>query len=836
MSSTSPPELLAPAGDWECAQAAVANGADAIYFGLDHGFNARARAVNFSLESLPKLINFLHEYGVKGYVTLNTLAFTSELETLETVVRRLANAGVDAVLVQDLGLVRLIREAAPGLEIHASTQMTLTSAECIELAARLGVARVVLARELSIDEIAAISAKSTMPVEVFAHGALCVSYSGQCLTSESLGGRSANRGQCAQACRLPYEIVVDGENVNLDDQKYLLSPQDLAAYALTPELMAAGVASLKIEGRLKTPEYVANITRHYRQAIDNAVAGKPVEFTPLEIEEMELSFSRGFSVGWLNGCDHKELVPGLSSAKRGVRIGEVSRVDGGVVHVALSGRVKAGDGVVFSGDRAANNEQGGRLFAVEHQGKRIKTEIDMGVVEFHFHGDNVDVSELIPGQAVWKTDDPALTRRLRKSYQGDLTGKPTPVKMEVFAAVNQPLRCTITAQGQTTFVCESEQSLEAARKHPLTVEVLKEQFGRLGGSGFELAELTAKIIGKPMSPLSVLGKLRKEMVCQLKAQKATIDTTRATSPEPALPKLRTEISREEKNAEQPQLQMLCRTLHQLEVMLAHDVKQFYLDFQDIREYRPGVQLAKAAGAKVFLATPRIQKPDESGIFQVMMRNEPSGMLVRNLAGIQFCTQHEIACVADYSLNVANELTGEWLLSQGVQRITASYDLNRDQLLELATQSNTSRMEVVLHQHMPMFHMEHCVFCSVLSPGTNKTNCGRPCDDHEVQLRDRVGALHPLQADVGCRNTLYNATPQSGAAVVPALLSAGVRNFRIEFLLDDTAQQLQRTYNLYQQLLIEETTPQQVWTELNAINRIGVTKGTLEHPRDPLAII
>jgi putative protease len=268
------PELLAPAGDRDCIRAAIENGADAVYFGLETGFNARARAKNFDPDELPEIMTELHRRGLKGYVTLNTLVFPSELEQVESLVRKIAEAGVDAVLVQDLGLVRLIREICPDLSIHASTQMTMTSSQSIAAALELGVERVVLARECSIKEITRIRRETAMPLEVFVHGALCVAYSGQCLTSESLGGRSANRGQCAQACRLPYELVCDGKDVDPFD--------------LIPELIAAGVCSFKIEGRLKTPEYVANITRHYRQAIDTALAGQPVNFTTRDVEEMEL--------------------------------------------------------------------------------------------------------------------------------------------------------------------------------------------------------------------------------------------------------------------------------------------------------------------------------------------------------------------------------------------------------------------------------------------------------------------------------------------------------------------------------------------------------------------
>ncbi len=373
---------------------AIENGADAVYFGLNIGFNARARAANIELAELPGVMAMLHGRGVKGYVTLNTLIFAGELAELERTVRLVAEAGVDAVLVQDLGAVRLIRAICPDLPIHASTQMTLSSAESIRVAERLGVERVVLARELSLDEMRRIRRLTAMPLETFVHGALCVAYSGQCMTSESLGGRSANRGQCAQACRLPYELVCDGRNVDLGAMRYLLSPQDLAAFDIVPQLMAAGICSFKIEGRLKTPEYVANMTRHYRQAIQGVLAGAPAVFTPRDVEEMELSFSRGFSHGWLEGCDHKKLVPGLTSAKHGVLVGTVAGVRGQKVLVELCGSLKRGDGIVFDGDRTQGREQGGRVFEIFARGRSIAERVSQGRVELAFGHGAIDMAQL----------------------------------------------------------------------------------------------------------------------------------------------------------------------------------------------------------------------------------------------------------------------------------------------------------------------------------------------------------------------------------------------------------------------------------------------------------
>src|ERR1043166_2129835 len=263
--TSSRPELLAPAGDWECAKAAVENGADAIYFGLER-FNARMRAHNFTEADLPRLMEFLHRRGVKGYVTFNTLVFANEIADAENYLRAIIAAGVDAAIVQDIGIARLIRKLSPDFPIHASTQMTITSAAGMEFAKELGCNLVVLARECSLKDIEAIRRESrvesrepdilpsaldprpstALPIEVFVHGALCVAYSGQCLTSEALGGRSANRGECAQACRMPYQLMSDGKTIPLGDRKYLLSPQDLAGLEVLPELVRSGVASLKI--------------------------------------------------------------------------------------------------------------------------------------------------------------------------------------------------------------------------------------------------------------------------------------------------------------------------------------------------------------------------------------------------------------------------------------------------------------------------------------------------------------------------------------------------------------------------------------------------------------
>jgi putative protease len=836
------PELLAPAGDWDCVAAAIENGADAIYFGLQSGFNARARAANFAIDDLPRLMETLHRRGLFGYATLNTLIFPNELDEFVSIIKQVAVAGVDAVLVQDVGAARIIREVCPDLPIHASTQMSLTSAESIRLAELVGCDRVVLARELSIDEITEIRQKTTMPVEVFVHGALCVAYSGQCLTSESLGGRSANRGQCAQACRLPYDLIQDGREIDLGAMKYLLSPQDLAAYELAPELIDAGICSFKIEGRLKTPEYVANITRHYRAAIDNAVARRNTQATATDRYEMEMSFSRGFSPGWLQGCDHKRLVPGESSSKRGVRVGTVTRIVRDKIEVELVGDIKRGDGVSFDCGRPVDDPQGGRVYEIFQRGKRFEGAARDGRFELAFGHGAIDFDEVEPGQVIWKTDDPELNNRLRNSFQGTKPRQRRRLRLHVIARVGEPLRVTGTldpgSPHEVPHACDvaSESAIVLAERHPLSEAVLREQLGRLGGTPFELTDLSAEIVGAPMVPLSVLGQVRKQMVQQLEAA-STARPVRKVDLEITAEQLRANLGSPATTSasRSATLCVLVRSLRQLKQVLSLGQRELIAEFQDIREYREAVSAAREAGATIALATPRIQKPGETGLFHALAKHKADAIVVRNFAGLEFFRDRGVPVVGDFSLNIANDFSAAFYLSQGLTAWTPSYDLNREQLLDLMRTVDVSKVEVVVHQHMPMFHMEHCVFCAAISPGTNKTNCGRPCDEHQVQLRDRIGMLHPLHADVGCRNTLYNATPQSGAEIVPELLAAGVCRYRVE-LLDESPTETETILRLYHQLLEGDVKAGDVWRQLKASNRVGVTRGTLEERRNPLAIL
>jgi putative protease len=810
-------ELLSPAGNWDCARAAVANGADAIFFGLPK-FNARIRADNFTEADLPELMGFLHKHGVRGFVTMNTLIFTGELQAAEAQLRLLEECGVDAIIVQDLGLARLCRHVAPSIEIHASTQMTITSPEGLQFADQLyQLDRAVLARELSLKEIKKFNPTECAPLEVFVHGALCVAYSGQCLTSESLGQRSANRGECAQACRMPYKLVVDGEEQDMKDVRYLLSPQDLAAVDIIPELVEQGVVSYKIEGRLKSPEYVAAITKVYRKAIDAAVAKKDSPITEDDRYAMEMTFSRGLSTGWFEGTNHPRLTHGKFGKKRGVYIGEVTGSERGWVDVRLATRmpVKAGDGIVFDAGEDRNEEQGARIWKVA--GERLL---------FHNKHSGLDWKRIKPGQTIWKTDDPKLNSSLTASWKN---AKLEPVRQSLKISVSGRAGEPMVLRSLGVFI-KSEEVLEMADMRPLATDFLVKQLGRLGGTAWQLGELENQLEGDVMLPVSAINRLRRSLVKALdqgvKSKVMDLKLAKTVCPNSAelMPERQTDESHKR------ELSVLCRSMEQIESALEAGVSEIYVDFEDIRRGKDGVALVRSQkGARIHLATPRIQKSGEAGFFKVVERAEPDGVLIRNLGGVaHFKDRDDIYKTGDFSLNCANPLTAKILREEGgLDHLLVSYDLNIQQVMDLLLAAPTDWFELTLHQHMPMFHMEHCVFCTFMSEGTSIRDCGKPCEKHHVQLRDRVGQLHTLKADVGCRNTLFNGKAQTGARFYQQLRGTGLRRFRIDFLDEDKLSAMQ-IINAYQELLSGATTGYHLWQDLDVMEKLGVTEGTLAH--------
>jgi putative protease len=838
------PQLLAPAGDWPALRAAAANGADAVYFGVE-AFNARMRAANFRRHELPELVSWLHARGIQAYLTLNVLVFEEELQQAGELVLAAAEAGVDALIVQDIGLALLARDLVPGLAIHASTQMSITSAAGVAQAASLGCRQVVLARELALLDLQRIQQQLTrrqlaMPLEVFVHGALCVAYSGQCLTSEALGQRSANRGECAQACRLPYQLLVDGEPRDLGDQRYLLSPQDLAAWELVPQLAEAGIASLKVEGRLKDASYVAAVTRAYRECLDRLESPSTATSSPdpQQRRSLELAFSRGLSSGWLEGVNHRRLVHARWSKKRGPFVGRLEAIEsGGWLLLCTRESLKPGDGVVLEAPGRAPLEPplevGGRVMAVQRRTAEL--------LALRLGPGRIDPGPLRPGSPCWLTSDPLLERSWQRQATLPSAERLGDLDLLVRGRCDQPLELRVLmAEGlgeadRPDLSACSALPLAPATAAGLDRERLEAQLGRLGGSGWRLRHLEIDLPEGLFLPLAELNRLRRALVQRLDAHRAQLHSAPtstnaepAISPSAAIHRLAPQPS--PSATDKPQLHVLVRSLEQLRGLRGLAIASVVAELEQPGELRDAVAIGRQCWpGGLWLAGARITRPNESWSLDPLIRAQPDGYLVRNADHLERLTPLA-PCRGDFSLNVANSLAAAWFLDHwGLQRITASYDLDLPQLLSLAKHLSPAALEVTVHQHMPLFHMEHCLFCAFLSDGHDHTDCGRPCERHQVLLRDRSGSDHPLRADLGCRNTLFNARAQTAAEALPQLIDAGIRHLRVE-LLDESGPAARRRVQAYLEVLAGRTRGEDLWRSEQLDSRLGVTRGSLKPQR------
>ncbi len=844
------PEILAPAGDAEALHAALEAGADTVYFGLDDGFNARARAANFPLAGLPDLVARIHGVGARAYLTMNTVVFEAELVTVEPLLRAAARSGIDALIVQDPGLALLARAVCPDLRLHASTQMTLSSPEAARFAEGLGFVRLVAPRELSVEEIRTLVRGTPLEVEVFVLGALCVSFSGQCLSSEAWGGRSANRGHCAQACRLPYEAVVDGQTRPSAEARYLLSPRDLAGFRAVPHLVESGVHALKIEGRQKGPVYVHTATRSLRRWVDAVVRGlTPQDEQQLaqDMRDLGLAYSRGFGDGFLAGVDHQSLVEGRAPRHRGILLGRVAEIRGDTVRVtplppqpdpaagqvqgplpAFGGSTRAatgpaqaslelrpGMGVLFDQGRPEEAEEGGPVFAVRHLGPDL-------LLTFGRPGPNL--ARIRPGDRVRVTGDPELQSRVQHALKVEPAGR-IPVTLRVSGACGHPLQVEASARGRSVRACSST-PLALARGRALDPETLREKLGSFGGTPYRLQDLlTEELQPGLFLPLSELKPLRRELVESLRQERP-----RRLVEEPQLPVLKAAL-RQQLTAlpcAAPLVVPLCRTPEHLEAALACGCPEVELDWMELAGLGQAVQRARQAGLRVGLATVRVQKPGEEGYDRRLGALEPDSVLVRHWGAVMhFSSQVDRPVLhGDTSLNVTNSLTACHLLGLGLETCTAAHDLDENQLLALLEATPAGRIAVTVHHHIPTFHTQHCTYARVLSQGRDHRTCGRPCEKHTLSLRDRLGHEHPVLVDVECRNTVFNATAQSAAFLVPRLLAAGVRRLRVEFVREDRAE-AQRVLEAYLDLVAGSLSPDELVRRVGVHEQFGVTRGTMQ---------
>ncbi len=817
------PEIMSPAGYWPQLNAAIEAGANAVYFGLKH-FTARAK-VGFDLSELPEVMRTLHRRGVRGYITFNTLVFEHELDEAAKAIAKIAEAGADAMIVQDYGVVRMAREIAPDMELHASTQMSITNSEGVRFAQRFGVQRVTLARELSLEEVRKIIEETGCDIEIFVHGALCVAYSGQCFSSEAWGGRSANRGQCAQACRLPYQMMVDGRLEPLADARYLLSPGDLYALEQVPEIVKIGVAAMKIEGRYKDPEYVALATRAYRKAVDDAWAGRDASIAPIEKLQLEQVYSRGLGPFFLNGTDHQTVVTGRAPRHRGVRMGRVARVDADRVWIEPSDAdaispLKPGDGVVFDAAdwrSPEEPEEGGRVFQVARSGNFLDVRFANNAIRF---------DRIRPGDLLWRTHDPELDRVVKPYIDPPAPVAKQPVQIKVRAREGEPLvaewscgRCRATVQSAP---------LQRAQNRGVSEEMLREQFGRLGNTPYQLDQLTLDVEGSPFVSASVLNQLRRDAVDRLQELAIQPWASARGGGKNFTSRLQRTLAL---TGRAVNIHLLIRSTDQLDAAIELRPASITLDYLDLYGLRPSIDRIKAEKIPARVASPRVLKPGEHRIVN-FLRSLDCTILVRSAGMLD--PLKGTSLVGDFSLNAANSLTAESYLELGLERITPTHDLNAAQIADLARRAGGDRIEVVAYHHLPVFHTEHCVFCRFLSNGTSYKDCGRPCEKHRVELKDPLGRAHPVMADVGCRNTVFGAEAQQAASHFEQWRDAGVSHFRLEFV-HESPQQVARVYELFDAALAGKIAAQKLESELKKAAPQGVTEGSLFVPKNYLEL-
>jgi putative protease len=783
--------------------------------------------VGFSLGELPEVITTLHRRGVKGFVTFNTLVFEHELSEAARALESIAEAGADAIIVQDVGILKLARRVAPQLEIHGSTQMSVTSADGVRLAQSLGASRVTLARELSLADVRAIRASTDCELEIFVHGALCVAYSGQCFSSEAWGGRSANRGQCAQACRLPYDMLVDGKLQPLADARYLLSPGDLYALEQIPEIVDIGISALKIEGRYKDAAYVALTTRAYRQAVDDAWAGRAPHADRLQLEQV---YSRGLGPYFLTGTDHQAVVNGRAPRHRGVLMGKVTRISptGVIVEPAEAGTIsplKPGDGVVFDAAdwrSPEEPEEGGRVFEVSDR-------------EIRFGNGVVDSTRIRRGDLVWRTHDPDLDRAARPYLEATTPVRKQPVDVRVTARVGAPLE-TEWRVGAVRVLVKSDVALGAATNRSVTVEYLREQLGRLGNTPYELADVELQTVGQPFAPSSLLNRMRREAVELLQQKQGEPRTVGQASWPVDLP-FRNHLARAEfpqtppetsSPSTTPTLHLLVRTPGQLQAALGVRPAGITLDYLDLYGLKPSLERVRAAGIAARVASPRVLKPGEERIVDFLLSCE-CPILVRS-AGLlhQLREKPHAELVGDFSLNAANTITAAEFLAMGLRSLTPAHDLNAAQVAALAQGVGGDRLEAILYQHLPVFHTEHCVFCRFLSAGTSYRDCGRPCESHVVERRDSAGRAHPVMADVGCRNTVFGAEAQEASRHLDEWRAAGIAHFRLEFA-HESGEQVTGISGAFADCLAGRIGARELGQELRRLTPHGATEGSLFVP-------
>jgi len=738
-------ELLSPVGDFECLKAAVQNGADTVYFGAGE-FSARAFATNFDDEALEKAINYAKLRGVKTNLTLNTLIKNNEMHSAIELAKKAYELGIDAIIVQDLGLARYLIKNFPGLAIHASTQMSVHSLEGAIALQKMGFSRVVLSRELSLQEIEYICKNTDVEIEVFVHGALCISYSGQCLFSSMVGGRSGNRGKCAQPCRLPYELLEDDKTI---DKDYLLSPRDLCGLEYLPQLVKAGVSCLKIEGRMKTPEYVATVTRIYRKYLDLAVAGETAVIDEQDKKDLLQVFNRGgFSDGHLDSSANRELIYKNKSNNMGIFLGTISNFNNNKGHITFTtaDNVCVGDKICVE-----NRKHETSIYTISElmlNDKNIPQAFDGQKVKIGRMKGNISI-----GDKIYKVSDKSLTTTALTSLEQE--NRKINLNCKMVIKKDAPISIEVSDSNGCVVNIISDLLPVDAVNTPITVERLSAQISKTNNTPFQFTNIEIDLDdGLYIQGISNINELRRQALAKyeeiaIKAFKR--DFLKALE----LPTLSSQSKQTDKK-----VSLLLNELNlSLDYAKLKNVDKIYipLKYFVLKDFNNIVSvIARTFDTYIYMPTimrSNYHKLIAQNLSTILNTYKIKGFVISNIGNLELLKDYknDYDFICNYTLNVYNDLT---ISEFPYSAVTLSPELNKSDLQNLDMLNNA---ELIVYGRTPLMNSNYCLLGK-----TNKcySSCERLCTgktDKKYYLKDRIGFLFRIIPDnIDTVTTIYNS--------------------------------------------------------------------------------
>lgn len=792
-------ELLAPVGSFEALKAAVQNGANAVYLG-GKDFGARASANNFDRDELKEAVKYAHIRGVQVFVTTNTLRKENEIEDFLEYAKFLYDIDVDAIILQDIGMARLIKRELPDFELHASTQMVAHSLEDVKYLESVGFDRVVLAREVTVEEIKYICDNCKADIEVFVHGALCVCYSGQCLMSSMIGNRSGNRGRCAQPCRQRYELidVYTGEVVNSNGD-YLLSPRDLNAIEEIDKVIDAGVHSLKIEGRMKRPEYVATVIDGYRKTIDEYLATNKLNVSDKTINDLYTIFNRKFTKGLLLGDVGKDMMNSQLPNNQGLYVGTVVDYNKKAkrLKIKLANTLKKGDGINLGGGTIGRIIKNGNIETIGYKGETI--ELDF-------------VGEARKGQIVFKTSDSELMDRVQATFTQDKEFVKNIIDAKITIKLGQKPILTLKDRHSNEATIEGDKIVEEAMKVALSKEKVETQLRKLGNTPYELDLLEIELDDNVSLPISLLNQMRRDCIELLDKERVSIKNRKYKN---KIVKYKPVLYNRNK---QQEISVKVKNLEQLESALECGVDRIY--YEDTNTIDKGMSLAMKYNKKVIYSAPRIIRNKEYNHLAKANNAGVESVQVGNYGSIDYFKDKKLNI--DYYLNAFNSETINYYKEIGADTLCISQELNINEIKETIKYTDIN-IESVVYGYTPLMITEYCPM-GVIVRDCKKDKRVAKCKESIYALRNSKGDEFRVSQDIFCRSTIYNSNVTCMLDNLYELHEIGINVLRLDFTLEDK-ETVKEVIEAYQEVLSNDYKLATKATKLyNKLDEKGTTAG------------